>query len=89
MRLFDPRHPHLSERHRRIHIATEVLYNAVDFAAALLFVVGSILFFWSSTTFAATWMFLVGSVLFGLKPTIRLGREMLYLREGIDPDGRE
>lgn len=86
MRLFDPRNHHLSDRHRRIHATAELLYNLVDFAAAVLFVVGSALFFSDATTYAATWLFLVGSVLFGLRPTIKLTREILYLREGLVPD---
>ncbi|MFT6023417.1 MAG: hypothetical protein ACI9PY_001534 [Ascidiaceihabitans sp.] len=43
---------------------------------------GSILFFNESTTFVATWLFVIGSVFFGLRPTIRLYRELAYLRLG-------
>lgn len=86
MKLFDPRNHHLSARHRKIHAITELLYNFVDFLAALLFVIGSVLFFSDSTTYLGTWLFLIGSILFGARPTIKLCREVLYLREGIDPD---
>ncbi|WP_352950748.1 YrhK family protein [Roseibium sp. SCP14] len=52
----------------------------VDFSAAALFVVGSILFFKESTTYAGTWLFLVGSIMFGLRPTIKLLREFAFIR---------
>jgi hypothetical protein len=77
---FDPDSHTRSARHRQIYSRTEVAYTAVDLAAAVMFVVGSVLFFWTSTTTAATWLFLVGSVLFGLRPTIRLFREFAYRR---------
>jgi len=82
MTLFDPGNHQRSARHRRIYAYTELTYTAVDFVAALLFLVGSILFFNSSTTYAGTWLFVVGSVLFGMRPTIKLMREIAYLRIG-------
>ena len=48
----------------------------------MLFLVGSVLFFSADTTFAATWLFVIGSLFFGLKPTIRLARELHFLRIG-------
>ena len=48
----------------------------VDFAAASLFIAGSILFFFETTMLVGTWAFLVGSVCFALKPAIRLAREL-------------
>ena len=45
-----------------------------------MFVVGSILFFKESTTYAGTWLFLIGSVMFGLRPMIRLVREVRLVR---------
>jgi hypothetical protein len=74
--LFHPGNRSLSDAHARLWAAYEILYTIVDFSAALMFVIGSILFFWSSTTYAATWLFLIGSILFGMKPTIRLVREL-------------
>ncbi|ASJ73336.1 YrhK family protein [Granulosicoccus antarcticus] len=82
MKLFDPGNHQRSARHRRIYAYTELAYTAVDFVAALLFLVGSILFFSSDTTYAGTWLFVVGSVLFGMRPTIKLVREVAYLRIG-------
>ena len=58
----------------------EIFHLLVDFLAALMFIVGSILFFLASTTFAATWLFLIGSVFFAVKPTLKLVREIHLLR---------
>lgn len=81
-RLFDsPRHEHTPEQ-RRFYALTEIAYTAVDFGAALCFIVGSIFFFYESLTFAATWLFLIGSVLFAAKPSIRLWRELKLLKMG-------
>lgn len=82
MTLFHPQNRYQSEDHARIWAFYEIIYTFVDFSAAAMFVVGSILFFWESTTFAATWLFLVGSVFFGLKPSIRLWREIRMARLG-------
>ncbi len=51
-------------------------------SAAVLFIVGSILFFSSNTTYAATWLFLIGSLFFAMRPTTTLLRELAYLRLG-------
>lgn len=82
MRLFDPNARTVSSRNARIYAGYEVAYTTVDFAAALLFVVGSLLFFGERTQALGTWLFLVGSVCFALKPTIRLARELRYWRSG-------
>jgi len=82
MSLFDPRTKHLSDDHGRIYALYEIAFTVVDVMAALLFVVGSILFFDESTVEIGTWLFLIGSVFFGLKPTIRLLREWHMLRAG-------
>ncbi|GAA0589603.1 YrhK family protein [Actinomadura livida] len=52
----------------------ETLSIANDFGAALLFLVGSVLFLSESTVRTGTWLFVVGSVMFLLRPTIRLSR---------------
>lgn len=82
MKLFGAQNRSASPEHERIYALYELWYTVVDFGAAALFVVGSVLFFWEATATAATWMFLVGSVFFGLKPTLRLIRELHYLRLG-------
>lgn len=82
MRLFNPDNHTRSAEHKRIYAYCELAYTIVDVSAAVLFVIGSILFFSDSTTHVGTWLFLVGSVLFGLRPTIKLYREFGYLRVG-------
>ena len=82
MSLFDPANHQRSARHKKIYAYAELAYTVVDFSAAVLFVVGSVLFFSESTTYVGTWLFLVGSILFGLRPTIKLAREIAYLRIG-------
>lgn len=84
MKMFHPDNRNASEDHARLWAAYEIAYTAVDFSAAAMFVVGSVLFFWQSTTFAATWLFVIGSVFFGLKPTIRLLREVRMVSLGND-----
>ena len=82
MKLFDPRQKHASAKHAELYAAYELAFTIVDFAAALLFIIGSILFFRESTTYVGTWLFLIGSIFFGMKPTIRLIREWRLLEQG-------
>lgn len=82
MRLFHPRARLRDADSARRYALFEIAYTAVDFAAALLFVVGSLLFFDEATTRLGTWLFLVGSVCFALKPSLRLAREIGYWRRG-------
>ena len=68
----------------------ETLSIANDVLIALWFLVGSILFFWESTTTAATWCFLLGSVEFLARPAIRLARRVHLRRvrdSGLDAAG--
>ena len=58
----------------------ELAYTTVDVCAALLFVVGSIMFFSQDWQTVGTWFFLIGSVCFALKPTLRIIRELRYVR---------
>ncbi|WP_425051813.1 YrhK family protein [Psychromarinibacter sp. S121] len=82
MRLF--RHENRERNHdtRRVYALFELVYTFVDFAAAVCFTIGSVLFFWGSTQRPATWLFLVGSILFAAKPTLRLMRELKLARMG-------
>ncbi|QDL91244.1 hypothetical protein FDP22_05285 [Paroceanicella profunda] len=82
MKLFNPKTRLTGQHNRKLYAAYEIAYTAVDFAAALLFLIGSILFFRDSTQTAGTWLFVVGSVFFALKPSIRLAREVHYWRAG-------
>ncbi len=80
--LFDPQNHTRSARHKKVYAYCELLYTVVDFSAAVLFVIGSVLFFNEATAIAGTWLFLVGSIFFGLRPSIKLGRELAYIRLG-------
>ncbi len=65
-----------SSLHRRIYAMFELFYTVIDFAAAFLFIAGSILFFSEAWTYTGTWLFLIGSVFFAMKPALRLIREL-------------
>lgn len=82
MKLFHPDNRHRSQAHSRLYAYCELAYTVVDVSAAVLFVIGSALFFSEATTEVATWLFLIGSILFGLRPSIRLYRELRYLKMG-------
>ncbi|MEM8979032.1 MAG: YrhK family protein [Pseudomonadota bacterium] len=82
MTLFHPDNPTRSAEHARLYALYEVAYTANDFGAAALFVIGSVLFFSEATVTLGTWLFLIGSVMFGLRPAIKLFRELHYLRIG-------
>jgi hypothetical protein len=82
MPFFDRKAPDRSPENARIYAAFEVARTVNDFAAALFFLIGSILFFWESTQTFATWLFVLGSLCFALKPTLRLIRELRYVEEG-------
>jgi hypothetical protein len=82
MAIFQPDSHSRSPRHRRLYAVYEILFTVADFAAAFLFIIGSVLFFDEDTAYAGTWMFLVGSVFFALKPSIRVARELHFWRIG-------
>ncbi len=82
MALFQVEHHTRTADRRHIYAAYELAYTIVDFLAASLFVVGSVLFFYKQYENAAIWCFLVGSFCFALKPTLRLAREIHYLVKG-------
>lgn len=81
MSLFNPQTRTDTDEHRRIYALYEVWYTAVDFAAAGCFLTGSAMMLLDIRP-GANWLFLAGSVLFAAKPTIRLARELRYLRDG-------
>ena len=80
MHLFDPSSSQKSPAHAELYAAIEIIYTIVDFTAAGLFIAGSVMFFSPTATTAALWCFLIGSVCFALKPTLRLFRQLRYLR---------
>ncbi|MEP3437174.1 MAG: YrhK family protein [Hoeflea sp.] len=66
---------------RRAYAMFELAYTTVDVSAAVLFVIGSIMFFSEAWQTAGTWCFLVGSICFALKPTLRIIREIRYVED--------
>jgi hypothetical protein len=81
-RLFDPGNHARSRDHARLYARFEIAYTVVDVAAALCFIVGSVMFFSEAWTRPGTWLFLIGSICFALKPCLRLARELGYWRLG-------
>ncbi len=59
----------------------ELAYTTVDLSAAVLFVIGSIMFFSEAWLTTGTWCFLIGSICFALKPVLRIIRELRYLKD--------
>lgn len=66
-------------QYSRTHAIYQWIHLLVDFAAAAMFVAGSILFLQPELVRAGSWLFLVGSIFFAMKPTLRLLR-VLHLR---------
>lgn len=64
-----------TEKHGEVYGNYQKLYDGVDAAAAVAFVVGSALFFSEATQTAATWLFLIGSVFFAIRPCVHLARD--------------
>lgn len=60
----------------------EVLSILNDVLIALWFVIGSVLFFFETTTTAGTWLFLLGSIQLMIRPVIRLSRRIHLSRIG-------
>lgn len=82
MPLFHSQNRTRSPESERLYARYELMHTLVDFAAAILFLVGSVLFFWKSLKTAAIWLFVLGSLCFCAKPTIRLVREIQLYRMG-------
>ncbi|MCR8547959.1 YrhK family protein [Salipiger sp. P9] len=82
MKLFHHENRERNDATRRVYALFEIAYTAVDFAAALCFTVGSVLFFFPVYEIPAVWLFTIGSVFFMAKPTLRLSREIKLYRMG-------
>ncbi len=80
MRLFDPHNADQSAEHRRVYAWLSGIVVLVNFLAAVMFIIGSILFFKPSTATLGTWMFLIGSIFFAVSPTLALIRELTVAR---------
>jgi hypothetical protein len=79
------KHPHVAPgtpKAQTVFAVYEVAHTAVDFGAAICFLVGSVLFLYKKYETPAVWLFIVGSLFFCVKPTLRLAREIHLLRMG-------
>lgn len=84
---FDPRRATATPRHAEITARYQSVYTAVDFAAAVAFVVGSVFFFYSDLGRAADWLFLAGSILFAVRPTVAVVQQLHLGRLPVDRPG--
>ncbi|TCS61456.1 YrhK-like protein [Primorskyibacter sedentarius] len=71
-----------NEDTQRVYAAYELAHTLVDFAAAIFFTVGSVLFLWDSMQTPAIWLFIIGSLCFLAKPSLKLAREIKLWRMG-------
>ncbi len=71
----------IGDRELVIRQRYETLSILNDTIAALMFIVGSALFFSPRTAHAATWLFLIGSVSMLARPAIRLARRIHLRRQ--------
>ncbi|WP_422373448.1 YrhK family protein [Hoeflea sp.] len=81
MPIFKPSHRRQYVSDKVFYAWFELIYTFVDVSAALLFIIGSVMFFSENWQTAGTWCFLFGSICFALKPTMRIIREVRYFRE--------
>lgn len=82
MPLFHHENRQASPEAKAFYARVEIVYTFVDFTAAALFLIGSVLFFDDATQTAATWLFVIGSAFFAMKPSLRLYREIRLYRMG-------
>lgn len=80
MKPFDHGLRSASARHAMAVRHYELARTLVEFLAAIAFIAGSILFFYSALVIAGTWLFLIGSILFAVRPSIRLLLELHLAR---------
>jgi hypothetical protein len=73
--MFKPKLFDATPRHAQVYGLYERLYTTIDLIAALLFLVGSVLFFYPELTYAGTWLFVAGSAFFAARPSVRFLRE--------------
>lgn len=74
-KLFNYSNRQASDRHERVNKYYEMAITVAEFLAALLFLVGSVFFFYETLKYFGTWMFVIGSTFFVIRPTVRLIRE--------------
>ncbi|MBV7377436.1 YrhK family protein [Maritimibacter dapengensis] len=82
MGLFRHSNRQRTERSKTIYARFQLAYTAVDFAASLAFVAGSVMYMLNVSETTVIWTYLVGSVLFATKPTLRISREIKLYHMG-------
>ena len=82
MTLFAPENATRSPETQQAYAFYELLHTIIDFAAAVCFFIGSVMFFYPAWLVPGTWLFVVGSALFAMKPTTRLIREFRLIAKG-------
>lgn len=82
MALFRHSNRQHSEKSKTIYARYQLAYTAVDFAASLTFVAGSVMYLTGLPDQQVVWTYLIGSVLFAAKPTLRILREIRLYRLG-------
>jgi hypothetical protein len=82
MRLFQRDHHKLGPDAVRLHAAFEIVLTISDFLAAVLFVIGSVMFLSDDWERAGTYLFIVGSLLFAVSPALKVWREVKLARMG-------
>ncbi|MDX6151601.1 YrhK family protein [Marinococcus sp. PL1-022] len=60
----------------RITKVYQLIYHINDLMLALVFLVGSFLFFSETTTFYGTWLFVLGSLQMFIRPVIALAHQV-------------
>ncbi len=86
--MFKPELFTATPEHRRVYGIYERIYTTVDLTAALMFLVGSIFFFYSELMDAGTWLFVLGSGCFAARPAVRFMREFHLAQLPVPEDDR-
>ena len=63
-------------QHKILKKIYTILHMIADFMAALLFLIGSIMFLYPEWVDRGTWLFIIGSLLFLMKPAIKLTHDL-------------
>lgn len=82
MNFFQPGANDRSPKHRKLYAAYELAFTFIEFAAGILFLIGSIMFFYSAWQTQAIWCFVIGSACFVVGPGLKLAREIHYAAIG-------
>lgn len=78
MKIFAPDSRRLSQHHQKLYAAYELAFTLIEFAAGVLFLVGSVMFFYHSWQTPAVWCFVIGSACFVIGPSLKVVREIHY-----------